>query len=244
MSGHSKFSNIKHRKAAQDSKRAKEFLSISKKIAISARNSNDPEKNPILKMLIKKARKLNMPQKIIQNSLKGKQKNIEFRIIYELYIENNYSMIIEAETDNKNRTNSEIKSFLNKRNIKLSPTNGVAFKYINCEIFTFFNLSKEFEENIIFTNFIIDFKVIKNLSIALIKKGEVNNFLLFLEKNKINYSNYENGYFPKTVFNDINGNKNNIEKILKFISEITENNDIVNYWINSFELIYLKYQEK
>lgn len=120
MSGHSKWSNIKNRKAAVDAKKAKVFSEISKKIRIAVKDSGsgDPNSNSSLRLLLDKARVANMPNKKIQKAIDcglGKGANGQIKeIIYEAFGPGGVGMLIVVFTDNANRTSSELRNMLGK----------------------------------------------------------------------------------------------------------------------------------
>ncbi|HAV11209.1 MAG TPA: YebC/PmpR family DNA-binding transcriptional regulator [Candidatus Moranbacteria bacterium] len=135
MSGHNKWSGIKHRKGAQDAKRANVFTKFGRLISIAAREGGgNPESNVKLKFVIDQARKVNMPKDNIERAIKkgtGELKDgaqIE-EALYEAYGPGNIAMLIKCATDNKNRTVGEIKAVLNKLGGKMVPEGSVSFSF-------------------------------------------------------------------------------------------------------------------
>jgi len=134
MSGHSKWSSIKHRKAITDAKRGKIFSKLSRLISIAAKEKGgDPESNPKLRMAIEKARQMNMPKDNIERAVKrgtGQLEGVKMEeIIYEAYGPAGVALIIEGITDNKNRTLSEIKHTLGRFNGKLAEAGSVKYLF-------------------------------------------------------------------------------------------------------------------
>ncbi|MEK7643128.1 MAG: YebC/PmpR family DNA-binding transcriptional regulator [Patescibacteria group bacterium] len=120
MSGHSKWSQIKHKKAATDAKKAKIYSKIARIITIAAREKGkDPETNASLRAAILKAREVNMPQDNIERAIaKGVgdgQLTMLQEFIYEAYGPGGVALIITGITDNNNRTSNEIKHLLSER---------------------------------------------------------------------------------------------------------------------------------
>lgn len=120
MAGHSKWHNIKNHKADVDSKRAKVFSEIAKKIRIAVKEgaSGDPNSNPSLRLLLDKARSANMPNTKIQRAIdcglgKGATGPIK-EIVYEAFGPGGVGMLIVATTDNFNRTSAELRNILSK----------------------------------------------------------------------------------------------------------------------------------
>ncbi len=118
MAGHSKWANIKHRKAAQDNKRGKVFQKLSKEIYISAKqNGANPDINSNLRLLLLKAKASNMPKSIIDKALnksKSKDQSNWEEIIYEGYGSGGSAFIVKCLSDNRNRVASFVKSTFRK----------------------------------------------------------------------------------------------------------------------------------
>lgn len=136
MAGHSQFANIKHRKGAQDAKRAKLFTKIAKEIIVSVKTSGgqtDPNFNPRLRTAIIAARGVNMSNDKIQNAIKrglGADATDNYEEIrYEGYGPGGIALIVEAMSDNRNRTASDIRSIFTKHGGALGETNSVAFMF-------------------------------------------------------------------------------------------------------------------
>ena len=132
MAGHSKFKNIQHRKGAQDKKRAKIFTRLIKELAVAARNGTDPNSNPRLRGALLAARAANMPKDNIERVLKkaegGEGEQYE-EIRYEGYGVGGTAFIVEAMTDNRNRTASEVRAAFSKFGGSLGETGSVSFMF-------------------------------------------------------------------------------------------------------------------
>jgi YebC/PmpR family DNA-binding regulatory protein len=133
MAGHSKWANIQHRKGRQDAARSKLFSRFSKEITVAARMGDpDPDKNPRLRLAVKEARANSMPKDNIDRAIRkaqgGEGDNYE-EIRYEGYGPNGVAIIVEAMTDNRNRTASNIRSTFAKRGGNLGETGSVAFLF-------------------------------------------------------------------------------------------------------------------
>ncbi len=134
MSGHSHFKSIKHKKELTDKKRGKIFSKMAKVIEIAARKGGDPNMNPALRLAVEKSRSVNMPNDNIERAIKkgtGEDKEggkLE-EVIYEAYGPGGIALIIEAITDNKNRTVSELKHILNSFSGSLSGTGSVTYMF-------------------------------------------------------------------------------------------------------------------
>ena len=134
MAGHSKFKNIMHRKGAQDARRAKKFARLIKELQVAARTSVDPNSNPRLRTALASCKSANMPRENIERVLKkarsGEQDNLE-EIRYEGYGPGGIAIIVEAVTDNRNRTASEVRSSFTKFSGNLSETGSVSYLFVN-----------------------------------------------------------------------------------------------------------------
>ena len=131
MSGHSKWHTIKHKKGAADAKRGKVFTRIIKELTVAARNGGgDPDTNPRLRTIIADAKAVNMPADNIKRAIQrgtGELPGVTYEeITYEGYGPGGAAIMIEAMTDNKNRTVGEIRHMLDKYNGKLGERNSVA----------------------------------------------------------------------------------------------------------------------
>ncbi|RME27176.1 MAG: YebC/PmpR family DNA-binding transcriptional regulator [Deltaproteobacteria bacterium] len=132
MSGHSKWSTIKHKKAAQDAKRGKLFTRLIREITIAARmGGGNPDHNPRLRSAIAEAKANNMPAANIERAIKKGTGELEGttyeEITYEGYGPGGVAMMVEAITDNKNRTTSEIRKIFSKANGNLGEKGSVAW---------------------------------------------------------------------------------------------------------------------
>jgi YebC/PmpR family DNA-binding regulatory protein len=134
MAGHSQFKNIMHRKGAQDAKRGKLFTKLIRELTTAARvGAPDPSANPRLKAAITAARGANMPKDTLERAIKrgaggGDDANYE-EVRYEGYGPGGVALIVEALTDNRNRTASEIRSAFSKGGGALGETNSVSFMF-------------------------------------------------------------------------------------------------------------------
>ncbi len=135
MSGHNKWSSIKHKKAATDAKRAKVFTVAAREITLAAQSGGgDPEMNAALKMAIEKARAVNMPKDNIQRAIKrgtgeaAEGARIE-EVVYEAMGPGGSAMMVVCATDNTNRALTDVKTALKKNGGKFVSGGGVAFQF-------------------------------------------------------------------------------------------------------------------
>jgi YebC/PmpR family DNA-binding regulatory protein len=134
MAGHSQFKNIMYRKGAQDKKRAKIFGRLIREITVAARSGlPEPDKNPRLRAAISAARAANMPKDNVDRAIKrvagGEDDTHYEEIRYEGYGPGGVALIVEALTDNRNRTASEVRTAFGKHGGALAETNAVSFMF-------------------------------------------------------------------------------------------------------------------
>jgi YebC/PmpR family DNA-binding regulatory protein len=133
MAGHSKWANIQHRKGRQDAVRSKLFSKLAKEITIAAKMGDpDPDKNPRLRLAVKEAKAVSVPKDVIERAIKkslgGDAENYE-EIRYEGYGPGGVAVIVEAMTDNRNRTASNVRSTFSKYGGNLAETGAVSFMF-------------------------------------------------------------------------------------------------------------------
>jgi YebC/PmpR family DNA-binding regulatory protein len=132
MSGHNKWSSIKHRKGAQDAKRGKIFTKISKELTVAARmGGGDPSGNPRLRLAIQQARAAAMPSDTVTRAIKKGTGELESEqiqeLVYEGYGPGGVAYMVSAATDNANRTSSEVRNVFEKSGGNLAKSGAVAF---------------------------------------------------------------------------------------------------------------------
>lgn len=132
MSGHSKWATTKRQKAVVDAKRGALFTKIANQIAIAARSGTDPNMNPSLAMMLEKARQANMPKANIERAIARVADKSAAALIeetYEAYGPGGAGIIIEAATDNKNRTMPEVRNTLSKNGGRMADPGSVMFQF-------------------------------------------------------------------------------------------------------------------
>ncbi len=133
MSGHSKWSTIKHKKAALDAKRGKSWSKLARAITMCAKNGGNPDDNPSLRLAVEKAKSDNMPKDTIEKAIKKGTGEIEGEsyeeVLYEGYAFGGVAVMCKATTDNRNRTSAEIKKVFERAGGNLGAPNCVAFQF-------------------------------------------------------------------------------------------------------------------
>ena len=239
MAGHSKFKNIMHRKGAQDKKRAKVFSRLGREISVAVKvGGEDIESNIRLRSAIASAKSLNMPKDNIERAIKKGQgndpdSNYE-EVRYEGYGPDGVAIIVEALTNNKNRTAAEIRSTFSKHGGNLGETGSVSFGF---ERLGNISLSKELVNEEKLFEFLIENET---------DDYEVSDdeYIIYCEQNQLHELNDKiNQTFGQTNFsnliwkskNTINIEKETADKLFKLL-EILEDNDDVQGVSSNFEV--------
>ncbi|MBK3333144.1 YebC/PmpR family DNA-binding transcriptional regulator [Persephonella atlantica] len=134
MAGHSKWHNIRHKKAKMDAKRGQLFTKLLREITVAAKQGGgDPEFNPRLRIAIEKAKKANMPIENIERAIKrgtGELEGVNYEeVVYEGYGPEGVAIIVECLTDNRNRTTSEVRHLFTKHGGNLGSSGCVSFLF-------------------------------------------------------------------------------------------------------------------
>lgn len=133
MSGHSKWSSIKHKKAATDAKRGQLFTKLAREITVAARDGGDPEANSRLRLAIHRARESNMPgdniERAIQRGAGGGESAALQEITYEGYGPGGTAVLVEAVTDNRNRTAADVRVAFSRGGGSLAESGAVAWQF-------------------------------------------------------------------------------------------------------------------
>ena len=142
MSGHSKWANIKHRKAAADAKKGKVFTRLIKEITVAARlGGGDPDANPRLRLAMDKAREANMAKDSVQNAIKrgtGQLDGVSYEEArYEGYGVGGAAVMVECLTDNRTRTVADVRHAFAKNGGNLGSDGSVAYLFKHCGQFVF-----------------------------------------------------------------------------------------------------------
>ena len=236
MAGHSKWSTIKRKKGALDQKRGKLFSNISKEITVSSRlGGKDIDSNPRLRQAVKKAKALNMPNSNIDKAIKkgvGELDNVIIEeVSYEGYGPFGVAILIEAITDNKNRTVADIRHALSKFGGSLGQAGSVSWNFERNGIILIDK--NEISEGDIFEfsieNDCIEFFEDDDCYRLHFHSNELYNKLDLLEKLSIKVDSSFLAYVPKDEIG-LNENENQkVEKLLEFLDDLE---DVQNVFSN------------
>ena len=152
MAGHSKWANIKHKKAKEDAKRGKEFTKLVREITIAAKSGGDPAANPRLRHLVDKAKDINMPQDNIVRAIKkgtGELPGVSYEsITYEGHGPSGTAIMIEVLTDNKNRTVADLRALFTRNSGNLGETGSVNWMFEHLGIVRAPNINNMTEDSL------------------------------------------------------------------------------------------------
>ena len=236
MAGHSKWSTIKRKKGALDQKRGKLFSSISKEITVSSRlGGKDIDSNPRLRQAVKKAKTLNMPNSNIEKAIKkgvGELDNIIIEeVSYEGYGPFGIAILIEAITDNKNRTVADVRHALSKFGGSLGQAGSVSWNFERTGIILI-------DKNKIAENDIFEFSV-ENNCIEFFEdedcfrihfnSNDLYSKLDILEALNIPVDSSFLAHVPKDEIKLSKDENDKVEKLLDFLEELE---DIQNVFSN------------
>ena len=230
MAGHSKFKNIMHRKGAQDKKRAKIFSRLGREISVAVKEGGpDPEKNIRLRSAVGSAKSLNMPKDNIERAIKkgeGNDSDSNYEEVrYEGYGPDGVAIIVEALTNNKNRTAAEVRSTFSKYGGNLGETGSVSFGFKRLgsitlnknnineeELFDFIieNGSEDYELNEDVYNIYCDQKNLHLLNEKIIERFGPTNFAGLIWKSE----------------NEISVSKEKADTLFKLLNILEENEDV------------------
>ena len=236
MAGHSKWSTIKRKKGALDQKRGKLFSNISKEITVSSRlGGKDIDSNPRLRQAVKKAKALNMPNSNIDKAIKkgvGELDNVIIEeVSYEGYGPFGVAIIIEAITDNKNRTVADIRHALSKFGGSLGQAGSVSWNFERNGIILIDK--NEISESDIFEfsieNDCIEFFEDDDFYRLHFHSNELYNKLDLLEKLSIKVDSSFLAYVPKDEIGLNEDDNQKVEKLLEFLDDLE---DVQNVFSN------------
>ena len=236
MAGHSKWSTIKRKKGALDQKRGKLFSNISKEITVSSRlGGKDIDSNPRLRQAVKKAKALNMPNSNIDKAIKkgvGELDNVIIEeVSYEGYGPFGVAILIEAITDNKNRTVADIRHALSKFGGSLGQAGSVSWNFERNSIILIDK--NEISEDDIFEfsieNDCIEFFEDDDCYRLHFHSNELYNKLDLLEKLSIKVDSSFLAYVPKDEIGLNEDDNQKVEKLLEFLDDLE---DVQNVFSN------------
>ena len=235
MSGHSKWASIKHSKGKADKRRSKIFSKLSKEISVAAKlGDKDPDMNPRLRSAIQAARSANMPKDNIERAIDKSSSNTESNfenLRYEGFGPDKIAVIVEALTDNKNRTASNVRTIFQKSGGNLGTQGSASHNFNQIGIIKIDK--KEISEEKIFELAIEsgadecssndDFHEIQ------CSMTEIYNVKKNLEKTIVNFISTEIEWVP---LNNVDVEKDRVETEIEFLETLEDDEDVQNVYSN------------
>ena len=237
MSGHSKWSSIKHKKGSADSQRGRAFSKITRQISVAARlGGSDPDSNPGLRSAIIRAREVNMPKDNIERAIKkatGELGGSGFEeLIYEGYGPHGVAILIDVMTDNKNRTTAEIRYILSKMGGNLGESGCVSWIFEKKGLITI-NEKETGEDELLMLALDAgadDVKRVEETYEVTCESDKLEDLLHVVKDRGIKYDFAEVTHIPKTTV--CIEDQKAASKILKLVDRLEEHDDIQNVAAN------------
>jgi len=235
MAGHSHWAGIKHRKGRADNKRSKIFSKLSREITVAAKlGSKDPDSNPRLRSAIQSARSANMPKDNIERAIQKSEinKNLNYNtLVYEGFGPEKIAIIIEALTDNKNRTASNIRTIFQKFGGNLGESGAASHQFKQVGII---RIGKEKMKDNELLELAInsgaeDCSSFQSYHEVIIKKDNFYNVKLNIEKKIQDFISAGIEWMP---INKILLNEEKTKSVLNFLETLEDDDDVQNVYAN------------
>jgi YebC/PmpR family DNA-binding regulatory protein len=238
MSGHSKWATIKRQKGANDAKRGQLFTKLSKAIGISVRQGggvSDPDSNFRLRLAIEAARAANMPKENIERAIQkasGKQAEVLEEAFYEGFGPGGFSVVVEAFTDNKLRTVSEVKNIFNKNGGNMGAQGSVMYQFEKKGVISVSKDGKSLDDIFLIAadNGVDDIEEAGDEVLLYTKPEDVTKIKDILSQNNLNIKTFELTFRP--VVNNAISEKGAAEKALSFIDKLESLDDVQKVYAN------------
>ena len=235
MAGHSKWANIKHRKARQDASRGKVWTKVIREITVAAKDGPDPNDNPRLRLALEKANSANMPKDTIKRAIEkgsgtGETGSLE-EIIFEGYGPGGVAILVETMTDNRNRTVSDVRHAFFKFGGNLGTDGSVAYLFKKLGII---HIDKGFSEEklmeLVIESGAIDFTQEDDFFEVTTEANDFNNIIDFLKNNEVAYINAQLTLRAETL---VNLDQEMSEKVLNIMEFMDDLDDVQEVYTNA-----------
>tara|TARA_B100000579_G_scaffold88066_1_gene69207 strand:- start:24 stop:761 length:738 start_codon:yes stop_codon:yes gene_type:complete len=227
MAGHSKWANIKHRKARQDASRGKVWTKVIREITVAAKDGPDPNDNPRLRLALEKANAANMPKDTIKRAIEkgsgtGETGELE-EIVFEGYGPGGVAILVETMTDNRNRTVSDVRHAFSKYGGNLGTDGSVSYLFKKLGIIHLSkNLSEENLMEVVIESGAEDFSEEEDFYEVTTEANTFNNVLdIFKEKN-IEYINAQLTLRADTLVQLDNDMSEKVLNIMEFMDDLDD----------------------
>jgi len=235
MAGHSKWANIKHRKARQDASRGKVWTKVIREITVAAKDGPDPNDNPRLRLALEKANSANMPKDTIKRAIEkgsgtGETGSLE-EIIFEGYGPGGVAILVETMTDNRNRTVSDVRHAFSKFGGNLGTDGSVAYLFKKLGII---HIDKGFSEEklmeLVIESGAIDFTQEDDFFEVTTEANDFNNIIDFFKNNEVAYINAQLTLRAETL---VNLDQEMSEKVLNIMEFMDDLDDVQEVYTNA-----------
>ena len=227
MAGHSKWANIKHRKARQDASRGKVWTKVIREITVAAKDGPDPNDNPRLRLALEKANSANMPKDTIKRAIEkgsgtGETGSLE-EIIFEGYGPGGVAILVETMTDNRNRTVSDVRHAFSKFGGNLGTDGSVAYLFKKLGII---HIDKGFSEEklmeLVIESGAIDFTQEDDFFEVTTEVNDFNNIIDFFKNNEVAYINAQLTLRAETLVNLDQEMSEKVLNIMEFMDDLDD----------------------
>jgi YebC/PmpR family DNA-binding regulatory protein len=239
MSGHSKWANIKYKKAAQDAKKGRVFTKIAREITVAVKHGGeDPSANPRLRLALDKAKSVNMPKDNVERAIKkgtgaGNEDNYE-DVIYEGYGPGGVALLLSVLTDNKNRTVADIRRILTRHGGSLGESGCVGWLFERKGIIRVNknDVSEEKLYNLAIEAGALDINTQDDFYEVFVEPQDLEQFKEIFVNNGIKIESAEATMRPKST---IPVEKEDAKKLINLLNELDEHDDVQDVYSN-FEI--------
>lgn len=235
MSGHSKWSTIKHKKGAADAKRGKLFSKLIKEISIAARvGGGDPNVNARLRAILDKARTANMPNDNVTRAIKrgtGELEGVSYEeVTFEGYGPGGVAILVDTLTDNRNRTVAEMRHMFSKRGGNLGEAGCVSWIFSKHGVLTFDkSVDEEKLMNIALDAGAEDVRDDENIFTVITSPSSFDTVKAACDKNGLKYIEADVSHVPQ---NTIRLEGSDAERMLKLMDDLEDHEDVQNVAAN------------
>ena len=235
MAGHSKWANIKHRKARQDASRGKVWTKVIREITVAAKGGPDPDDNPRLRLALEKANSANMPKDTIKRAIEkgsgtGETGTLE-EIVFEGYGPGGVAILVETMTDNRNRTVSDVRHAFSKYGGNLGTDGSVAYLFKKLGLI---HISKDFSDeklmDLVIESGALDYTEEEEFFEVTTEANSFNDVLEIFKKNEVEYINAQLSLRAEISI-DINHEMS--EKVLNIMEFMDDLDDIQEVHTNA-----------
>ena len=227
MAGHSKWANIKHRKARQDASRGKVWTKVIREITVAAKDGPDPNDNPRLRLALEKANAANMPKDTIKRAIEkgsgtGETGELE-EIIFEGYGPGGVAILVETMTDNRNRTVSDVRHAFSKFGGNLGTDGSVSYLFKKLGVI---HINKDYSEEMLMENVIEsgaqDFSEEDDFFEVTTDPNQFNKVIDFFKENDIQYLNAELSLRADTLVDLDQDMSEKVLNIMEFMDDLDD----------------------